>query len=117
MTNWTTLPHETLAAYQVACELLVVLKNAAIADLKLRDQALRAAKSVCLNIAEATGRTGADQKRVFCIARGEASETVAALPIDGLRGASHTHSAPLSSLPPSDYTPLRVLLPNPIPNP
>jgi hypothetical protein len=40
MTNWTTLPHETLAAYQVACELLVVVKNAAIADLKLRDQAL-----------------------------------------------------------------------------
>jgi hypothetical protein len=45
MTNWTTLPHETLAAYQVACELLVAVKNAAIADLKLRDQALRAAKS------------------------------------------------------------------------
>jgi four helix bundle protein len=86
MTNWTTLPHETLAAYQVACELLVVLKNAAIADLKLRDQALRAAKSVCLNIAEATGRTGADQKRVFVSARGEASETVAALHIAGLCG-------------------------------
>jgi len=84
MTNWTTLPHETLAAYQVACELLVAVKNASIADPKLRDQALRAAKSVCLNIAEATGRTGADQKRVFCIARGEASETVAALHIAGL---------------------------------
>jgi four helix bundle protein len=67
MTNWTTLPHETLAAYQVACELLVAVKNAAIADLKLRDQALRAAKSVCLNIAEATGRTGADQKRMLPI--------------------------------------------------
>ncbi len=58
MTNWTTLPHETLAAYQVACELLVAVKNAAIADLKLRDQALRAAKSVCLNIAEGTGALG-----------------------------------------------------------
>jgi four helix bundle protein len=56
-----------LAAYQVACELLVAVKNAAIADLKLRDQALRAAKSVCLNIAEATGRTGADQKRMLPI--------------------------------------------------
>ena len=86
MTNWTTLPHETLAAYQVACELLVAVKNASIADPKLRDQALRAAKSVCLNIAEATGRTGADQKRVFVIARGEASETVAALHIAGLCG-------------------------------
>jgi len=86
MTNWTTLPHETLAAYQVACELLVAVKNASIADSKLRDQALRAAKSVCLNVAEATGRTGADQKRVFVIARGEASETVAALHIAGLCG-------------------------------
>src|SRR5216683_8157076 len=65
MTNWTTLPHETLAAYQVACELLVAVKKAEIADLKLRDQALRAAKSVCLNIAEATGRTGADQSACF----------------------------------------------------
>src|ERR1700682_3964572 len=86
MTNWTTLPHETLTAYQVACELLVAVKNAAIADLKLRDQALRAAKSVCLNIAEATGRMGADQKRVFVIARGEASEAVAALHIAELCG-------------------------------
>jgi four helix bundle protein len=86
MANRTTLPQETLAAYQVACELLVAVKMAEIADLKLRDQALRAAKSVCLNIAEATGRTGADQKRVVCIARGEASETVAALHIAGLCG-------------------------------
>jgi four helix bundle protein len=93
MTNWTTLPHETLAAYQVACELLVSVKNAAIADLKLRDQALRAAKSVCLNIAEGTGRTGADQKRVFVIARGEASETVAALHIAGRCGDCDPDSA------------------------
>ena len=97
MTNWTTLPHETLAAYQVACELLVAVKNAAIADLKLRDQALRAAKSVCLNIAEATGRVGADQKRVFCIARGEASETAAALHIAGLCGDCSTDSALLGA--------------------
>ena len=39
-----------------------------------------------MNVAEATGRTGADQKRVFVIARGEASETVAALHIAGLCG-------------------------------
>src|SRR5260370_546059 len=95
MTNWTTLPHETLAAYQVAWELLVAVKKAEIADLKLRDQALRAAKSVCLNIAEATGRTGADQKRVFVIARGEASETVAALHIAGL--AANVMWIPLAS--------------------
>src|SRR5258708_39617495 len=38
MTNWTTLPHENPTAYQVACELLVAVKNASIADSKLRDQ-------------------------------------------------------------------------------
>src|SRR5260370_38920789 len=97
MTNWTTLPHENLSAYQVACELLVAVKNAAIGDSKLRDQALRAAKSVCLNIAEGTGRTGADQKRVFVIARGEASETVAALHIAGLCGDCDANCARLGA--------------------
>jgi four helix bundle protein len=72
-------------------------KKAEIADLKLRDQALRAAKSVCLNIAEATGRMGADQKRVFVIARGEASETVAALHIAGLCGDCDPDSARVGS--------------------
>jgi four helix bundle protein len=74
----------------------VAVKNAAIADLKLRDQALRAAKSVCLSIAEATGRTGADQKRVFVIARGEASETVEALHIAGLYGDCEVDCARLA---------------------
>jgi four helix bundle protein len=82
MTNWTTIPHEKLIAYQVARELLVVIREADISDLKLRDQAMRAAKSVCLNIAEATGRgSPADQKRVYAIARGELSEAAAALDI------------------------------------
>lgn len=82
MTNRTTLPHEELVAYQVARELLRVVCEAQIADPKLRDQAMRAAKSVCLNIAEATGRgSEADQKRVYAIARGEASEVAAALDV------------------------------------
>ena len=82
MTNWTTLPYENLRAYQAARELLVVVHEAKIADPKLRDQALRAAKSVCLNIAEAVGRyTAADQKRVFAIARGEVCEVNSALDI------------------------------------
>ncbi len=51
MTNWTTMPHENLLAYQVARDLLMLVRDAKIADPKLRDQALRAAKSVCLNIA------------------------------------------------------------------
>jgi hypothetical protein len=51
----STLPHEKLIAYQVARELVVIVREAKIADAKLRDQALRAATSACLNIAEAVG--------------------------------------------------------------
>jgi four helix bundle protein len=87
MTNWTTFPHETLMAYQQARELLRVVCEAKIADPKLRDQAMRAAKSVCLNIAEASGRgSAADQKRVYAIARGEASEVAAALDVAEMAG-------------------------------
>ena len=84
MANKTTLypplPHEHLLAYQVACDLLVAIVEANIRIADLRDQALRAARSACLNIAEANGRVSpADRKRVFAIARGEASEAAAAV--------------------------------------
>jgi four helix bundle protein len=82
MTNFCTLPHEKLYAYQEARKLLLCVREANIADAKLRDQALRAATSVCLNIAEAAGRTGsADKARVYSIARGESCEAAAALDI------------------------------------
>ena len=58
MTNLTTLvplPHEQLFAYRVARDLVVGVREARISDSGLRDQALRAAMSVCLNIAEASG--------------------------------------------------------------
>jgi four helix bundle protein len=88
MPNDTTLyslPHEKLIAYQVACDLLVAVVDARIRDAGLRDQALRAAKSACLNIAEANGRVSlADRKRVFAIARGEAGEAAAAVHIASL---------------------------------
>lgn len=65
----------------------MVVRDAAISDSKLRDQAMRAAMSACLNIAEATGRqSAADQKRVYAIARGEASEAAAALDIAAVAG-------------------------------
>jgi four helix bundle protein len=87
MTNWTTLPHERLIAFQVARKLLLAVSEAKISDPKLRDQALRAAKSTCLNIAEAVGRVGeADEARVFAIARGEACEAAAAVDIAALAG-------------------------------
>src|SRR3954464_4144600 len=82
MTNWMTLPHESLRAYQAARELLMLVRGADISNPRLRDQALNAASSACLNIAEATGRTGsADRKRVFAIARGEVCEAAAAFDV------------------------------------
>jgi four helix bundle protein len=81
------LPHHRLVAYNVSLELLAVVRDAAIKDPKLRDQALRAAKSVCLNVAEAAGRRSpADKARVFSIARGEVLEVAAALEIAVLAG-------------------------------
>src|SRR5512140_627749 len=82
MANWTTLPHQNLVAYQVARELVVLVRNAKISDPNLRDQALRASASACLNIAEASGRTSAaDKARVYGIARGEGCEAVAAVDV------------------------------------
>jgi four helix bundle protein len=87
MTNLMTLPHEDLIAYRVAKELVVAVREARISDSGLRDQALRAAVSVCLNIAEATGRPGAaDQRRVYGIARGEACEVAAAVDVAAAAG-------------------------------
>ena len=60
MTNPNTppprLPHHKLLAYGAAVELLQAVKAANIRDTNLRDQAMRAAKSTCLNCAEGAGR-------------------------------------------------------------
>ena len=94
MTNWTTLPHENLIAYQVARELLVLVRDSNISDPKLRDQGLRAARSACLNIAEAAGRyAAADKARVYAIARGEACEAAAALDIGCAAGDCSAEAA------------------------
>ncbi len=84
------LPHHKLAAYQVALQLLTAVRTAEIRDPKLRDQAMRAAKSAALNIAEAAGRVSpADRARVFAIARGEAMEAAAGVEIAVLAGDAH----------------------------
>ncbi len=76
------LPHQRLAAYTVAIELLAVVRGAGLRDARLRDQAMRAAMGVCLNVAEGAGRTSAaDRARVFGIARGEVLEVAAAMEI------------------------------------
>jgi four helix bundle protein len=73
------LPHHKLIAYSVARSLLLAVMACRIRDAKLRDEALRSAKSACLNCAEGAGRvTKADKARAFAIARAEAVEAAAA---------------------------------------
>ncbi len=43
------LPHHKLIAYSVARDLLLAVRSADIRDAKLRDEALRSAKSAALN--------------------------------------------------------------------
>ncbi len=90
----SSLPHHKLVAYGVAVELLTLVKAAQISDAKLRDEALRAAKSACLNTAEGAGRvTRPDKARAFAIARGEVVEAVAAVEIAELAGDALPGSA------------------------
>ena len=57
------LPHHRLVAYSVARELLLAVLACRIRDARLRDEAVRSAKSACLNCAEGAGRvTRADLK-------------------------------------------------------
>jgi four helix bundle protein len=70
-------------------ELLVSVRDARLRDAGLREQALKSAKSACLNIAEAAGRVSrADRARVFGIARGEVVEVCAAVEIAEVLGAA-----------------------------
>ncbi len=88
------LPHHRLRAYGVAVQLLDAVRDAQIRDRKLRDEALRAAKSACLNIAEGAGRfTRADKARAYTIARGETVEAVAAIEIAARVGDTRAECA------------------------
>ena len=81
------LPHHKLIAYGVALQLLEAVRGARIRDAYLRDQAMRAAKSACLNTAEGAGRVSrADKARAFTIARGEACEAAACVEVAVLAG-------------------------------
>ena len=68
-------------------ELLAAVRDARVRDAGLREQAMRSAKSCCLNVAEGAGRVSrADKARVFGIARAEAVEAAAAVEIATLCG-------------------------------
>ena len=85
-----SLPHHRLRAYGTALEFLRAVQDARVRDRELRTQALRAAKSVCLNIAEGAGRvTRADQARAYTVARGELVEAIAAVEIAQESGDAH----------------------------
>jgi four helix bundle protein len=89
-----SLPHHKLIAYQAAVELLLAVREANVRDAKLRDEALRAAKSACLNCAEGASRvTRPDKARAFAIARGEAGEAAAAVEIAALCGDTSREAA------------------------
>ena len=89
-----SLPHHKLIAYQRAVALLLAVRAAGVKDAKLRDEATRAAKGACLNIAEGAARTStADKARVFGIARGEAAEAAAAVEIAALCGDTSAEHA------------------------
>jgi len=89
-----SLPHHKLIAYSVALELLAAVRRAQLRDAKLRDEALRSAKSACLNTAEGAGRvTRADKARSFAIARAEAGEAAAAVEIAASCGDASAASA------------------------
>jgi four helix bundle protein len=83
------LPHHKLHAFGVAKELLLAVRAADVRDAHLRDQAMRAAQSACLNCAEGAARvTRADKARAFTVARGEAVEAAAAIEIAALCGTA-----------------------------
>src|SRR3982074_1423151 len=89
------LPHHKLEAYGVAGQLLEAVRDARIRDSHLRDQAMRAAKSACLNAAEGAGRvTRADKARCFTVARAEACEACAAVEIAVAAGGAQAGAAP-----------------------
>ena len=77
-----TLSYERLDAYRLALDFhrsLVPLARGPQLS-ALRDQMLRAAESIVLNIAEGAGRTSPpDKRRFYSMARGSAMETAACL--------------------------------------
>ena len=88
------LPHHSLTVFRRAQELLKLVVAARIQDAKLRDEALRAAKGTCLNIAEGAARSSkGDKARAYSIARAEAAEAAAAIEIAEMIGAASTAHA------------------------
>jgi len=80
--------HEGLDVYQLAKEVALWVHGARFGrdSADLRDQALRASRSVVLNIAEGCARGGKPGKNHFRIALGSAAESCAALDLARIPG-------------------------------
>jgi four helix bundle protein len=72
------LPHQRLRLWHAGVELLGVVQREPPGDAELRDQAMRAVRSVCLGIAEGAALEGAHKNRHLRIARASAVEVAAA---------------------------------------
>ena len=74
-------PHESLDCYRLSVSVArwVATTRFPARHGDLADQALRAAQSVCLNLAEGAARTGAARRNHLRIALGSASEACAVL--------------------------------------
>ena len=86
--------HEKLDCYRLAIEVARWIKASTFprGDADLKDQALRACRSVALNIAEGNGLTGKRRINHFNIAMGSAAEVAACLDFVDLAGADEQQS-------------------------
>jgi four helix bundle protein len=86
--NALYFPHEKLDCYRLADEVARWLADATFrrGDADLRDQAVRSARSVVLNIAEGSGKSGRARRHSYTVALGEAGEACSAIGMAGLEG-------------------------------
>ncbi|MGM0559180.1 MAG: four helix bundle protein [Myxococcota bacterium] len=81
-------PHEKLDCYRLAEEVARWVADATFrrGDADLRDQAVRSARSVVLNIAEGSGKRGKSRRHSYDLALGEAGEACSAIGMARLDG-------------------------------
>ena len=82
--------HEQLDCYRLAIEVARWMKNARFprGDSDLKDQGIRASRSVALNLSEGKARGGGAERNHYRIALGSAAETCATLDLVDLPGAA-----------------------------